>query len=39
MAQVEEQYSKEVQDWFDSGPVKPEVLDFWLDIIRQTKDK
>ena len=39
MAQVEEQYSKEVQDWFDSGPVKPEVLDEWLRIIRETKNK
>lgn len=39
MAEVKEQYSKEVQDWFDSGPVKPEVLDLWLGLIRQTKDK
>ena len=39
MAEVKEQYSKEVQDWFDSGPVKPDTLELWLDLIRQTKDK
>lgn len=39
MAEVKEQYNKEVQDWFDNGPVKPQALDLWLGLINQTKDK
>jgi hypothetical protein len=36
MAEVTEQ---QVQDWFDSGPVKPNALDMWLKIIQENKDK
>ena len=36
---TEKEYSKEVQDWFDSGPVKPETLDTWLKIIQDTKTR
>ena len=36
---TETEYSKEVQDWFDSGPVKPDILETWLKIIQEHKDK
>lgn len=30
---------KSHQEWFDSGPVKPEVLEMWLEIIKQNKER
>jgi len=36
---TKEEYSKDVQDWFNSGPVKADTLDVWLKIIQETKDK
>jgi hypothetical protein len=30
---------KKHKEWFDSGPIKPEMLDNWLELINRTKDK
>jgi len=30
---------QEIQDWYDSGPIKPDMLEMWLDIIQKNKDK
>ena len=30
---------QEIQDWYDSGPIKPDMLEMWLDIIEKNKDK
>jgi len=29
---------QEIQDWYDSGPIKPDMLKLWLDIIQETKE-
>ena len=29
---------QDIQDWYDSGPIKPEMLEMWLDIIQQNKE-
>lgn len=29
---------KDIQDWFDSGPIKEDVLNMWLEIIQNSKD-
>ena len=29
---------QDIQDWYDSGPIKPEMLQMWLDIIQQNKE-
>lgn len=29
---------KEHQDWFNSGPIKPEILYQWLNIIKESKN-
>ena len=29
---------QKIQDWYDSGPIKPEMLKLWLDIIQETKE-
>ena len=39
MAEVKQVTEQDVQDWFDSGPVKPNALDLWLGIIQEHKDK
>ena len=30
---------KEHKDWFDSGPIKPELLETWLKIIKESEGK
>lgn len=30
---------KEHKDWFDSGPIKPDMLHNWLELIKEQKDK
>lgn len=32
-------FSDEVKDWFDSGPIKPEILDMWLKIIAENRNR
>ena len=40
MAEVKKVITEqEIQDWFDSGPVKPNALDMWLGLIQDTKNK
>lgn len=29
---------QDIQDWYDSGPIKPEMLQMWLDIIQENKE-
>jgi hypothetical protein len=29
---------KEIQEWFESGPIKEETLSVWLDIINRSKN-
>ena len=29
---------KEHKEWFDSGPITPEMLNAWLNIIQNTKE-
>ena len=28
---------KEIQDWFDNGPIKQDTLELWLSIINHNK--
>ena len=30
---------QEIQDWYDSGPIKPDMLEMWLNIIQENKNK
>lgn len=30
---------KEHQEWFNSGPIKPEMLEMWLNIIKESQEK
>jgi hypothetical protein len=30
---------KEHQEWFNSGTIKPEVLEMWLNIIKESQEK
>lgn len=30
---------KSHQEWFESGPIKPEMLDVWLNIIKSGKEE
>lgn len=30
---------KEHQEWFNSGPIKPETLEMWLNIIKESQEK
>ena len=30
---------QEIQDWYDSGPIKPDMLEMWLNIIQEKKNK
>jgi len=29
---------QEVEDWFDSGPIKRDTLELWLSIINRNKE-
>jgi hypothetical protein len=29
---------QEIQDWFDSGPIKKDTLELWLSIINHNKE-
>lgn len=33
-----EPWPKDYIEWFESGPLTPEILDTWLSIIRDTKE-
>ena len=28
---------KEIQDWYDSGPIKKDTLEMWLSIIQESE--
>jgi len=30
---------KEHQEWFNSGPIKPEMLEMWLNTIKESQEK
>jgi hypothetical protein len=30
---------KEHQEWFNSSPIKPETLEMWLNIIKESQEK
>jgi hypothetical protein len=30
---------KEHQEWFNSGPIKPETLEMWLNIIKESQER
>ena len=30
---------QEIQDWYDSGPIKSDMLEMWLNIIQENKNK